>query len=305
LGAVVSAAEQLDVAKLPMCLGSQFWCSDPVGHGDRLVQDLGPFAVASPNAVDQSRSERQERLHLQRSILHVLGLGDRLSEKADRGIGSSCVEGADTRFEARQSRGPARRPFAKRAVLLRVCRAEEGVAGVSPQLTPEERDASISLDLGRSSIAARDIGPDQELLGVLVEPVRGDEPARQLRRPGTVTCGELRPRRFPEHALGRSGEASTGCQQPRIEAGAGREGLTRQEVLTKARDADRLHPGACCQGVDVHECAGWQSKDDGFARNARFLAEKFVELGQVPAQGVERIIRLGEQQFGEPLAARR
>jgi hypothetical protein len=135
--------------------------------------------------------------------------------------------------------------------------------------------------------------------------VPGDEPARQLRRPGTVTRGELRPRRFPEHALGRSGKASTGCQQPRIEAGAGREGLTLQKVVTKAGDADRLHPGACGQGVDVHECAGWQSEDDGFARNARFLAEKFAELGEVPAQGVERIIRVGEQQFGEPLAARR
>ena len=119
-------------------------------------------------------------------------------------------------------------------MLVRVRGVEHGDAGVGPELASEEPDARISLDLGRGSITAGDVCPDQELLSVLVERVRGDEPTGKFHRPGTVTRREPCPRRLPEHALGRPVQASPAREQPRLEAGAGREGLALQELSTKA-----------------------------------------------------------------------
>jgi hypothetical protein len=128
-----------------------------------------------------------------------------------------------------------------------------GNAGVGPKLAPKERGACISLSLGRGSITARDVRPDQELLSVLVERVGGDEPTRKLHRPGSAARRELCPRGLPEHAVGRSGQVSPAREQPRLETGARGKGLALQEFSTNARDVDRLDPGARCQRMNVYE----------------------------------------------------
>jgi hypothetical protein len=86
-------------------------------------------------------------------------------------------------------------------LLLRVSGLEHADAWVCPELAPEERDAGISLDLGRGSITAGDIRPDQQFLGILVERVGGDKPARKFHRAGTVTRRYLCARGLPEHAF--------------------------------------------------------------------------------------------------------
>jgi hypothetical protein len=84
-----------------------------------------------------------------------------LSQEADRGIDSSCVKGTDTGLEPSNRRGLDQSPVRERALLLlRVRGLEHADARVGPELAPEERDAGISLDLGRRSITVRDIRPD-------------------------------------------------------------------------------------------------------------------------------------------------
>jgi hypothetical protein len=165
------------------------------------------------------------------------------------------------------------------ALLLWVRGLQHADARVGPELAPEERDARISLELGRTSITARDIRPDQQLLGILVERIGGDKPARKFHRASTVTRRYLCSRRLPEHALGRSGQPPSARQQPRIKARAGGEGHALQELTTKAWHVDRLHPGACCQGVNVDECPVRQPENDRLAGNAGFVAEEPAQLG--------------------------
>jgi hypothetical protein len=140
--------------------------------------------------------------------------------------------------------------------------AQDGDAGVGPKLASEERDARISLDLARGLITVRDVRPDQEFLSVLIERVGGYETTRQLHRPGGIARREFCSRRLPEHPLGRSGQMSPACQEPRLEPGAGGKHHAFQQFSTEAGNVDRLDPGACSQGMDVYERARWQSKDD-------------------------------------------
>lgn len=262
-----------------MSLGGGLRSPDPISNADCLVQDTSPFAIASPDTVDQRRSERDEGLHLKRTIVQVVRVGDRLSQEADRGIDGSCIKGTHTCLETGNGRGLGRSPMRQGALMLWVRGLQHADARVGPELALEERDARISLDLGRSSITARDIRPDQKLLSILVERIGGDKPARKLRRASTVTRRYLCSRRLPEHALGRSGQPPSARQQPHIKARAGREGLALQEVTTKARHVDRLHPSACCQGVNVDECPVWQPENDRLAGNAGFVAEEPAQLG--------------------------
>ena len=198
------------------------------------MQDTGTFAIASPDTVDQRRSERDEDC-TEADHRPVVGLGDRLSQEADRGVDSSRVEGTRACLEPGNGRGLDHSPVRERALLLRRVRGlEHADARVGPELAPEERDARISLDLGRRSITARDIRPDQQFLSILVERIGGDKPARKFHRASTVTRRYLCSRGLPEHALGRSGQASSARQQPRIKARAGGEGLALQELTTKA-----------------------------------------------------------------------
>ena len=161
------------------------------------------------------------------------------------------------------------------ALLLgRVGRPEHAHARVGPELAPEQRDARIALEFSRGPITARDEGPHEELLRVLIQRVRGDEPTCQLHRPGTIPRGQPCACSLPEHALGRSSEAPAGREQPYLEAGTRRKGHTLQELLTKAGNVDHLPPGACGEGMDVDECSVRQPQNDGVAGDTRLLTEK-------------------------------
>ena len=201
---------------------------------------------------------------------------------------------------------PGYRPFGRGTLpQLWIRGVEYGDARIRPELAAEERDACISLALVRCSIAAGHVPTDEELLGILIERVCGDDPTREFHGPDAVSRRQPCPCRLSKHSFCRASQASPARQQPRLEAGARGEGHALQKLSPKPRDVDRLHPGPCGQGVNVHKRSGWQPEGDRLTGNSGFLAEKLAELGQVPAEGVQRIVRFGEQQLGEPLAARR
>lgn len=75
--------------------------------------------------------------------------------------------------------------------------------------------------------------------------------------------------------------------------------------MTEVRNVDGLHPGACRQSVNVNKCPVGQPDDDRVPGNAGAVAQEPTQLGQVPAQSVEWIVRVAEQQLCQPLAARR
>jgi hypothetical protein len=100
--------------------------------------------------VDQGRAERDQRLHLKRPVVDVVGLGYCLAQQADRRVCSSCVKRTQTGLQASSRRSLGGRSVGERALLLRrVGGIEYADARVGPELASEERNARISLNFSR------------------------------------------------------------------------------------------------------------------------------------------------------------
>lgn len=153
------------------------------------------------------------------------------------------------------------------------------------------------------SVAGRRVCPDEQLLGVFVKRVCDDEATRQLYRPGRIASRQLGASRLTKHILGRTGEMPALGEQPDLERGARRERHAFEEIPTQARDAERLHPRPRGQGPNVDKCTRRDLQLDGFAADRAIGTQEAAQLGEVPAQCIEGIVGVREEELGEPFAA--
>ena len=94
-------------------------------------------------------------------------------------------------------------------------------------------------------------------------------------------------------------------RQPHVERRARREVHALQEVAPEPRRAGGVGPVAGQDRVDVDERAGRQGERDRRPAQRVRQPEQAPQLAEVPAQGAERVVGVGEQQRGEALARHR
>ena len=73
--------------------------------------------------------------------------------------------------------------------------------------------------------------------------------------------------------------------------------------MSEARNVERLKPRAGRERLDVDVRAGRQPQLDLVAPDVRVRSEQPPQLAEIPTQSVQRILGVGKQQFGQPLAA--
>jgi len=233
-----------------------------------------------------------------------VGRGDCLTQAGDRDVRRSGVEGREPGF---QLRGNARR---RGRAYGRVARGwddsgtTDGVTGLDAELAAEESHARVALAFRGRPVAGHGVGADEELLRLLVERVHGDDAGGELHRLPRVPGGELGQGSLVQHVLRRRGEPPTFREQPHLERWAGRKRYSFEKFPSQARYVQRLNPRPRGQCVDVDECARREPQSDGLAADRATGADEPAELSEIPAQRVERILRVGEEEVGEPLAAR-
>ncbi len=74
---------------------------------------------------------------------------------------------------------------------------------------------------------------------------------------------------------------------------------------TQAVDAEGLHPRPGGQGPDVNKRARGELQLDRLAADRVIGTQEAAQLGEVPAQRIEGILGVGEEELGEPFAAGR
>ncbi len=153
--------------------------------------------------------------------------------------------------------------------------------------------------------AHREVRVDEQRVGLLVELVERDELRRELDRLLAGAHGEPRGRRLPQHGSGQAGDVAALGEQPRIERGPGLDVDPLQQLPPETGDHDGLDPGRRPECQDVDEGVGRHLEDDRVAGERDARSHRAPQLGEVPAQGAERVVGVGEQQAGEPLARRR
>jgi len=92
-------------------------------------------------------------------------------------------------------------------------------------------------------------------------------------------------------------------EQPDLESGARREPHAFEEIPTQAGEAERLHPRPGGQGADVDERARVELQLEGLAADRGIGTQEAAQLAEVPAQGIEGILSVREEELGEPFAA--
>ena len=83
-------------------------------------------------------------------------------------------------------------------------------------------------------------------------------------------------------------------QQPGLERGARGEVHALKQVATEARHSGALQPRPASDRPYVNERVAWEPQSYLFALQRLPLAEQATQLGEIPAQRSERIVRFAE-----------
>jgi hypothetical protein len=92
--------------------------------------------------------------------------------------------------------------------------------------------------------------------------------------------------------------------EPALEAGAGAKGEAVEELVPEAGQGEGFEPGALAEDLDVDERPGGEGQPEGIAAERGVLAEQAAKGGERPAERSERVVRLREEETGQPLAQR-
>jgi hypothetical protein len=94
-------------------------------------------------------------------------------------------------------------------------------------------------------------------------------------------------------------------EQPCIERGPGLDVDPLQQLPPETGNHDGLEPGRRPECQDIHERVGPQLEHDRVAGERDARSDRAPQLGEVPAQGAQRVVGVGEQEAGRALARRR
>jgi hypothetical protein len=167
--------------------------------------------------VDERRPECQKRVALEIGVVRVVGFLDCRAQRDDGAVDRSRVHRCLTRLEARRDAGSRADPLDPLAAARGLRSEQDGRARVDPELHAEEGDARVALSIRGRPVAGGGVRPNQQLLGILVEPVGSDEAAGQLDSPLRIPDRQLGPSGFAQHVVGRTRQPPAFGQEPHFE----------------------------------------------------------------------------------------
>ena len=174
-------------------------------------------------------------------------------------------------------------------------RLGDGRARLDPELAPEQLGAAGGLPGCADPVACRGEAADEEDLVALVERIGLDEARREVGGARRVAGREPGEGRLAQDRLRRAGQMPSLRREPDLERRAAGEVHALQELAPDAAAVRLAH---------VDERARRQAQRDRVAVDAD-VAEQPSQRAEVPAQRRLGIVRLGEQQRRQLVAARR
>ncbi len=270
-----------------------------LGERRPLVERGGALLVRAAGGVDKRAAERDERARQELEVVEPPGRGDRLAHPLDARLDGSRAERRLARLDLRKHGGSPRdadlRSFRHRG------RGAERGGRVDAQLAEQERCRRRRPALGRFVITRDVQAANEEDVGVLVIRAHAHELRSVAGRLLGLAACKKRERGLVEHGARDSRDVAALVLEPELEAGTRSEGQAVHELVAKAGERHRLHPRAPAEDVDVDERSRAQGEPDRIPFEPGIVAQAAPERGQGPAQGAERVVRLREEELGEPL----
>lgn len=299
----VAPAQELHIAQFPA--GRRRMGQGAVlTNGQGLMQGGGALFVAAVRGANERSAQRHARARAQRHIAHGVGLDDGAAQALQARIQRAGANGGLTGLDLREHGGAATGGPADR-------RGREGAVGrlqrgtrLDAELANKQFTAGGRLARRRAAVTGRRERAHQQRLVVLFQCVQAHEPARQV---GGLVHGTRRQpgqRGFAKHGLGGRLHVPPLRRQPHVEGRAVGKRQAFQQLMAQARGAQRLGPGSRDHAAHVHIGGRRQRQIQDVAAQRR-VAEQPPQLGQVPAQGGQRVFRVLEQQTGQVPAADR
>ena len=303
MGAVVAAAQELDVAELARGGGRGAGEIGARADRERLVERGGGLLVASAHRMDERGTERDERARLKRGVTGVAGIDDGAAQALQARVDGSRLDGGLPGFElspggcrALQGPGGGRRGG-------RLGRGGQRRAWLDPEFASEELGAAHDLARRGEPVARRGEAAHEQRLEVLVERVQLHEAGGEIRRCAGVARAQPRQRRLAKHGFRGRAEMAALRQQPDLEGRTRREAHAFEQLQFDAGHPHRLTPRSADQRLDIDERAGRERQPERVALHRR-VAQKAAQGAEVPAQRRERIVRFAEQERDDLGSAR-
>ncbi len=145
----------------------------------------------------------------------------------------------------------------------------------------------------------------QQGVRILVEMIERDEARGIFERASGFALRQACHRRLVEDGLRRRCQAGSFAEEPQVEAGCGFVVQALEQDSAQARHAHRLRPRSAEDDARVERCARRQFEPDRIAFKRGLRPDQTPKFRNVPSQCAQRVISLGKEYLGQPMARRR